>query len=215
MINLINFVRGTTKECDALRKLFIVDKAGEMMIMLDTESNKMYFCPDENKLWSRMDSSLADAFLSGYMPNIFGSMDIRFKMACIDADVLLEAHVAKELATAEILNDTLKGQDVKPDAPKVRTEIKNKPARNSSVVKRVVKKKTRNRYNFKGSIDTYAALTALTGMAQGDVYNVVSDESTGSTGMNYAYNGTTWDSLGGTFAIASLSNSEIDTIIAS
>ncbi len=70
-------------------------------------------------------------------------------------------------------------------------------------------------YNFKGSVDTYAALTALTGMARGDVYNVVSDESTGSTGMNYAYNGTTWDSLGGTFAIASLSNSEIDTIMAS
>lgn len=54
-------------------------------------------------------------------------------------------------------------------------------------------------YHFKGSVDTYLELKALTGMEVGDVYNV--DES----GKNYGWTGVTsayddgWDVLGGTF----------------
>lgn len=44
-------------------------------------------------------------------------------------------------------------------------------------------------YKYKGSVDTFEALPTEN-VENGDVYNVA------STGMNYAWNGTTWDSLG-------------------
>lgn len=65
-------------------------------------------------------------------------------------------------------------------------------------------------YRYKGSVATYSALPATAEV--GDVYNVESD------GKNYAYTGVTgalWDDLGGSFTIVSITNSEIDTILAS
>lgn len=74
-------------------------------------------------------------------------------------------------------------------------------------------------YKYKGSVATKAALpthASSPAPVAGDVYNVEAD------GKNYAYveyNTTTgedeWDDLGGTFTITSISNSEIDTILAS
>ena len=46
------------------------------------------------------------------------------------------------------------------------------------------------------------------GQVSGDVYNVESD------GRNYAWNGTVWDDLGGTFAVDTISNADIDGIVA-
>ena len=63
-------------------------------------------------------------------------------------------------------------------------------------------------YKYKGSVATVADLPA-TGNTVGDVYDVQ------STDMNYAWNGTEWDQLGGTFTITSITNAEIDTIMAS
>ena len=65
-------------------------------------------------------------------------------------------------------------------------------------------------YRYKGSVATYSALPATAEV--GDVYNVESD------GKNYAYTGVSgalWDDLGGSFTIVSITNSEIDTILAS
>lgn len=65
-------------------------------------------------------------------------------------------------------------------------------------------------YRYKGSVATYSALPAAAEV--GDVYNVESD------GKNYAYTGVSgalWDDLGGSFTIVSITNSEIDTILAS
>lgn len=62
-------------------------------------------------------------------------------------------------------------------------------------------------YRYKGSVASYADLPS-TGLTAGDVYDVQSD------GMNYAWTGTAWDQLGGTFTIASITNAEIDTILA-
>lgn len=65
-------------------------------------------------------------------------------------------------------------------------------------------------YRYKGSVATYSALPATAEV--GDVYNVESD------GKNYAYTGVAgalWDDLGGSFTIVSITNSEIDTILAS
>jgi len=63
-------------------------------------------------------------------------------------------------------------------------------------------------YKYKGSVASVSDLPS-TGNTVGDVYDVQ------STDMNYAWNGTEWDQLGGTFTINSISNSDIDTIMAS
>lgn len=63
-------------------------------------------------------------------------------------------------------------------------------------------------YIYKGSVATYSLLPA-SGQTAGDVYNVEAD------GMNYAWTGSAWDALGSTFTITSITNSEIDTIVAS
>ena len=65
-----------------------------------------------------------------------------------------------------------------------------------------------NAYIYRGSVAAYADLPS-SGNVAGDVYDVQSD------GMNYAWNGTAWDQLGGTFTITSITNAEIDTILAS
>lgn len=65
-----------------------------------------------------------------------------------------------------------------------------------------------NMYKFKGSVATYANLPS-TGQTAGDVYDVQAD------GANYAWTGSAWDSLGQIFSITSISNAEIDTIVAS
>ena len=69
-------------------------------------------------------------------------------------------------------------------------------------------------YKYKGSVAAEANLPA-TGQTTGDVYNIESASSYGAAGANVAWNGTAWDSLGEIFQIASITNSEIDTIVAS
>lgn len=68
-------------------------------------------------------------------------------------------------------------------------------------------------YKYKGSVATESALPASP--ATGDVYNIESASSYGAAGANVAWNGTAWDSLGEIFTIASITNAEIDAIIAS
>lgn len=63
-------------------------------------------------------------------------------------------------------------------------------------------------YKYKGSVATVSDLPS-TGNTVGDVYDVQ------STDMNYVWDGTAWDQLGSTFTITSISNADIDTIMAS
>lgn len=63
-------------------------------------------------------------------------------------------------------------------------------------------------YKFKGSVDTYEDLPS-TGLTAGDVYDVQSD------GTNYAWTETAWDALGQIFSITSITNAQIDTVVAS
>lgn len=53
-------------------------------------------------------------------------------------------------------------------------------------------------YRVKGNVPTYASLPS-TGQITGDVYNVV------DTGINYVWNGTEWDDIGGVEAMATAS----------
>ncbi len=63
-------------------------------------------------------------------------------------------------------------------------------------------------YKYKGSVATQEDLPS-SGNKVGDVWNVQ------ATGMNYAWNGTSWDPLGSDFNIEAISNSDIDQIMAS
>lgn len=61
-------------------------------------------------------------------------------------------------------------------------------------------------YRYKGSVANFEALPE--DATVGDVYN------TEDTNMNYAWDGETWDPLGEIFEIVSISNSDIDGIVA-
>ena len=63
-------------------------------------------------------------------------------------------------------------------------------------------------YKYKGSVATQNDLPS-SGNTVGDVWNVQAD------GMNYAWNGTSWDSLGSDFNIEAMTNSDIDNVLAS
>lgn len=65
-----------------------------------------------------------------------------------------------------------------------------------------------NMYKYKGSKATTSALPT-SGNVVGDVWNVEAG------GMNYVWNGEEWDALGEIFTIDAITNSEIDTIVAS
>lgn len=64
-----------------------------------------------------------------------------------------------------------------------------------------------NVYIYRGTVTFYEALPS-TGLNAGDVYNVE------DTGKNYAWTGTEWDDLGGSFDvdIESITDTEIDAI---
>lgn len=63
-------------------------------------------------------------------------------------------------------------------------------------------------YKYKGSKATTSALPS-SGNTVGDVWNVEAG------GMNYVWTGSAWDALGEIFTIDAITNSEIDTIVAS
>lgn len=68
-----------------------------------------------------------------------------------------------------------------------------------------------NVYKYAGSVATASALPTDLGAVSGTVpvYNVE------DTGMNYAWNGSSWDNLGTIFTMEYLTNSDIDEILAS
>lgn len=88
------------------------------------------------------------------------------------------------------------------------TAEKNKLAAFGAASTYALKTDIASMYKYKGSVATVSALPS-SGQTAGDVYNVE------ATGMNYAWNGTEWDALGEIFTITSISNGDIDTIVAS
>lgn len=66
-------------------------------------------------------------------------------------------------------------------------------------------------YVFLGSVATEADLPA-TGNTVGDVYDIKAASSYGPAGANVAWNGNSWDSLGGIFSVESITDAELDAI---
>lgn len=62
-------------------------------------------------------------------------------------------------------------------------------------------------YRYKGSVTSVDKLPTK-GQTIGDVYDV-------GNGMNYAWNGSDWDALGEIFTVTKITNTEIDTVLAS
>lgn len=98
----------------------------------------------------------------------------------------------------------------KADAASVYTKSEMDTAMDEAIttVEGMISSAVTNMYKYKGSVATVSALPSSDNTI-GDVYNVE------ASGMNYAWNGTAWDALGEIFTITSISNSEIDTIVAS
>lgn len=88
------------------------------------------------------------------------------------------------------------------------TAEKNKLAAFGDASTYALKSDITNMYKYKGSVATVSLLPS-TGQTAGDVYNVEAN------GMNYAWNGEEWDPLGEIFTITSISNNDIDVIVAS
>lgn len=65
---------------------------------------------------------------------------------------------------------------------------------------------------YKGTKAAYANLPT-TGNKTGDVWNVTAAYGDVPAGTNWAWNGSTWDALGGSFTIDYMTNAEVDTAI--
>lgn len=66
-------------------------------------------------------------------------------------------------------------------------------------------------YNYKGSVATYAALPASP--ATGDVYNVEAAYGDYPAGANWAWTGSAWDALGGSFTITFATAAEVTAVL--
>lgn len=73
----------------------------------------------------------------------------------------------------------------------------------TKAVKTYVDSKTSSVYRFKGSKDTTAEIKAITDAEIGDVWNAK------DTGMNWAWTGTEWDSLGGVVDTAETTDNKL------
>lgn len=111
---------------------------------------------------------------------------------------ITDASIANDLIT--IGSNTFKGVSVAANQGLTSTEKENARANLGITLTEI--------YKFKGSVATVSALDSIQTKEIGDVYNVVAN------GKNYAWTGTDWDDLGGEFSITSITNTEIDTILA-
>lgn len=66
-------------------------------------------------------------------------------------------------------------------------------------------------YHYRGSVTTYAALPA--NPADGDVYNVEAAYGDFPAGTNWAWTGTAWDALGGSFSITYATAAEVTAVL--
>lgn len=111
----------------------------------------------------------------------------------------------------------------KPTIPSKTSELANDSNYiTSSAVDTKINNKLSSVMKYKGTVENYSALPkdALIG----DTYNIKTSSENNKAGDNATWNGTTWDILSGTIDLSSyvqtsdlviISNSEIDTIVAS
>lgn len=99
---------------------------------------------------------------------------------------------------------TVNGATMTPTNKAVNITVPTTVAALSDAGNYALKSELTSLYKYVGSVATVTALP--TSATTGDVYNVEAD------GMNYAWNGTTWDALGSAIQIEAMTNAEIDAI---
>lgn len=116
-----------------------------------------------------------------------------------------EAHAPATAQANVIEGVTVNGATITPSNKVVNISVPTTVASLSDSGNYALKSDISAMYKYKGSVATFDVLP--TSATNGDVYNVESD------GMNYAWNGTAWDALGGTVQIEAITNAEIDAIV--
>ena len=140
----------------------------------------------------------------------FSVVEVKKDSTATHVKMLNEAGVG----TLMTLTNTAMLQKADADSVYTKSEVYTKTEMDTAMngalttVQGMISSAVTNMYKYKGSVATVSALPSSDNTT-GDVYNVE------ATGMNYAWNGTAWDALGEIFTITSISNSEIDTIVAS
>lgn len=118
-----------------------------------------------------------------------------------------QAHAPADAQANVIETVKVNGVALTPDAKAVNVTVPTTVAQLTDASDYAKKSDLASVYKYQGSVASESALPT-TGLTAGDVYNVE------DTGMNYAWDGTKWDNLGMVFEINSITNSEIDTILA-
>lgn len=114
------------------------------------------------------------------------------------------AHAPSTAQANVIEGITVNGATMSPTNKVVNITVPTTVAALSDAGNYALKSDLTSLYKYMGSVAAVANLP--TNATTGDVYNVESD------GMNYAWNGTTWDSLGSSIQIEAITNAEIDDI---
>ena len=118
-----------------------------------------------------------------------------------------------KLANMAIVSDAEKAiWNAKSDFSGSYNDLSNKPTIPTTVASLsdagnyALKTDLTNVYTYKGSVASVDKLPSSA--TKGDVYNVETD------GANYAWNGSEWDSLGGSFTVTAITNAEIEAMFA-
>ena len=148
----------------------------------------------------------ANANKSGVM-----STDDYQKLESIDAENIVYKEAGKGLSTNDYTNEDkekLEGiesgaqvnilETIKVDGIALTNTEKSVDIRISDIIKDQVGDKVSTAYIYKGSVNTEEELP-IEGNNIGDVYNIIAESIYGSAGVNVAWNGSGWDSLGGIF----------------
>lgn len=148
----------------------------------------------------------ANENLSGFM-----SSEDYTKLKSIDADNIQYKEEGKGLSTNDFTNELKEHlesiqtgaqvniiEGIKIDGELQTPVNKQVNIPISDMIKTQIGDKVATAYVYKGSVDFENQLPT-TGLRTGDVYNIVNESSYGDAGVNVAWNGSEWDSLGGVF----------------
>lgn len=156
---------------------------------------------------------LASAAAAGVMSSADYS-----KLAGIDADNIVYREEGKGLSSNDYTNaekEKLAGieegaqvniiQQVKVDGTALTVTNKAVNIPLSEKIGEVVGSKLTTAYNYKGTVATPSALPT-SGQTVGDVWNIENKSEYGAAGVNVAWTGSKWDSLGGIFDTTAIDN---------
>ena len=114
-------------------------------------------------------------------------------------------------AAQENIIETIKvsGAEVSPEGKAVNINVPTAVSQLSDADDYARKSQLGNVYKYMGSVENYDSLPTLSELGANDPAPVY---DCSDTGKNYAWNGTAWDDLGGTFTIESATDEQIDAL---